>query len=98
ARMPVVFEQAIVNMREGMAKGIVEPRVLMEKVLPQLDANIADDVEKSIFWGPVTNMPKDFAAADRERLTTAFRNLIGTQLTPAYRKLRNFIADEYLPK
>src|SRR6185369_10607231 len=43
-------------------------------------------------------MPNDFSAADRERLTVAFRNLIGTQLTPAYRKLRTFIADEYLPK
>jgi len=98
ARLPVVFEQAIVNMREGMAKGIVEPRVLMEKVLPQLDANITDDVEKSIFWGPVTNMPKEFPVADRERLTVAFRNLVGLQLTPAYRKLRTFIADEYLPR
>jgi uncharacterized protein (DUF885 family) len=43
-------------------------------------------------------MPKDFSDADRERLTTAFRNLISTQLNPAYRKLRTFIADEYLPK
>ncbi|HET7809047.1 MAG TPA: DUF885 family protein [Steroidobacteraceae bacterium] len=98
ARLPVLFEQAMVNMREGMSKGLVEPRVLMEKVLPQLDANITDEVEKSIFWGPVTNMPKDFPAAERERLTVAFRNLVGTQLTPAYRKLRTFIADEYLPK
>ncbi len=98
ARIPVLFEQAMVNMREGMQAGIVEPRVLMEKVLPQLDANAPDEVEKSIFWGPVTNMPKDFSAADRERLTVAFRNLVGTQLTPAYRKLRNFIASEYLPK
>jgi uncharacterized protein (DUF885 family) len=94
----VIFEQAIVNMRAGMKAGLVQPRVLMEKVLPQLDANITDDVEKSIFWGPVTNMPKEFSAADRERLTTAFRNLIGTQLVPVYRKLRTFIADEYLPK
>lgn len=98
ARIPVVFEQAMVNMREGMQAGLVEPRVLMEKVLPQLDANSPDDVEKSIYWGPVTKMPADFSAADRERLTTAFRNLIGTQLTPAYRKLRKFIAEEYLPK
>jgi uncharacterized protein (DUF885 family) len=98
ARGPVVFEQAIVNMREGMKAGIVQPRVLMEKVLPQLDANTVDEVEKSIFWGPITNMPREFSAADRERLTTAFRNLIGTQLTPAYRKLRKFIAEEYLPK
>jgi len=98
ARAPVIFEQAILNMREGMKEGLVQPRVLMDKVLPQLDANITDDVEKSIFWGPVTRMPQEFSAADRERLTAAFRNLIGTQLTPAYRKLRTFIADEYLPK
>jgi uncharacterized protein (DUF885 family) len=98
ARVPVLFEQAILNMREGVKAGIVQPRVLMEKVLPQLDANIPDDVEKSIFWGPISQMPKDFSAADRERLTAAFRNLIGTQLAPAYRKLRTFIADEYLPK
>jgi uncharacterized protein (DUF885 family) len=98
ARFPVIFEQAMVNMREGMQAGLVEPRVLMEKVLPQLDANAVDDVEKSVFWGPVAKMPAEFSAADRERLTTAFRNLIGTQLTPAYRKLRKFIAEEYLPK
>ena len=98
ARIPVIFEQAMVNMREGMKQGLVEPRVLMEKVLPQLDANISEDVEKSIYWGPVTRMPADFSAADRERLTTAFRNLVATQLNPAYRKLRSFIADEYLPK
>ncbi len=98
ARIPVVIDQAIVNMREGMKAGIVEPRVLMEKVLPQLDANAVDEVEKSIFWGPVTKMPAEFSAADRERLTIAFRKLITTQLNPAYRKLRVFIADEYLPK
>ena len=98
ARAPVILEQAIVNMREGMKAGVVQPRVLMEKVLPQLDANAVDDVEKSVFWGPVTKMPADFSAADRERLTAAFRNLIATQLNPAYRKLRAFIADEYLPK
>jgi uncharacterized protein (DUF885 family) len=98
ARAPVLIEQAMVNMREGMAQGVVQPRVLMEKVLPQLDANVSEDVEKSIFWGPVTRMPADFSAADRERLTTAFRNLVGLQLNPALRKLRTFIAEEYLPK
>ncbi len=98
AKGPANFDQAIVNMREGIKAGIVQPRVLMEKVLPQLQANIADEAEKSIFWGPVTNFPKDFSAADRERLTTAFRVMITTQLTPAYRRLHAYIATEYLPK
>ena len=39
----VWIDQAIVNMREGMAKGVVQPRPVMEKVLPQLDAMIVDD-------------------------------------------------------
>jgi uncharacterized protein (DUF885 family) len=98
ARVSTLFDQAIANMREGMKQNIVEPRVLMEKVLPQLDANTVDDVEKSIFWGPVNKLPAEFAAKDKERLTLAFRALISATLNPAYRKLRTFIADEYLPK
>ncbi len=95
---PALLDQAIVNMREGIKANIVEPRVLMEKVLPQLDANIVDDPTKSIFWGPAAKLPAEFSAADKQRLTDAFTALINTKLTPAYRRLRAFIADEYLPK
>jgi uncharacterized protein (DUF885 family) len=98
AQGPPIFDQAITNMREGVKAGVVQPRVLMEKVLPQLTANITDDVEKSIFWGPVKNMPKEFSQADRDRLTAAFRALISTQLMPAYQRLNAYIANEYLPK
>jgi uncharacterized protein (DUF885 family) len=45
AKAPAIFDQAIANMREAVPKGIVQPRVLMEKVLPQLDANIVEDPE-----------------------------------------------------
>ena len=98
AKYPVVFDQAITNMREGVKQNLVQPRVLMEKVLPQLDANIVDDPEKSIFWGPITNMPAAIPAAERERLTAAYRALITTRLVPAYTRLRAYIADEYLPR
>jgi uncharacterized protein (DUF885 family) len=98
SKAPAVFDQAIANMREAVPKNIVQPRVLMEKVIPQLDANIVDDPEKSIFWGPIAKLPKEFSAADRERLTAAFRTLITTQLNPAYQRLRAYIANEYLPK
>ncbi len=98
SKAPAIFDQAIVNMREGVKQNIVQPRVLMEKVIPQLDANIVVDAEKSIFWGPVKKFPAGFSAADKERLTAAFRTAITTQLVPAYQRLRTYIADEYLPK
>ena len=97
AVLPAMFDTAIGNMREGMKAGVVQPRALMEKVIPQLDALIKDDPTQTLFWGPIQNMPKDFPAADRERLTTAYRAMIADQVIPAYKRLRTFINDEYLP-
>jgi uncharacterized protein (DUF885 family) len=96
-RLPILFDQAIANMREGIARGIVQPKVLMQKVLPQLDAIVADDPEDTNFWGPIERMPQEFDDADGKRLTAAYRAMIGEQVVPAYRRLRSFIADEYLP-
>ncbi|HBN55082.1 MAG TPA: DUF885 domain-containing protein [Stenotrophomonas sp.] len=95
--VPALFDQAMANMREGMAAGVVQPRALMEKVLPQLDAVIKPTAEESIFWAPVRNMPEDFSAEDRERLTAEYKRMIEYRLLPAYRALRGFIATQYLP-
>jgi uncharacterized protein (DUF885 family) len=98
AKAPAVFDQAIANMREGVKQNIVQPRVLMEKVIPQLDANIVADPEKSVYWGPIANFPKDFGATDKERLTAAYRTLISAHLVPAYQRLRDYISGEYLAR
>jgi uncharacterized protein (DUF885 family) len=91
-------DQAIVNMREGAATGYTLPHVLTERVLPQLDAHIVAKAEDSLYWGPIRNLPVDFPAADRERLTAAYRSAIETKVVPAYRKLRDYLRDDYLPK
>ena len=95
------FEQAvdvsIANMREGMRTGIVQPRVLMERVLPQLSAHVVDDVTTSLFWGPITNLPADFSPAERARLTAAYTAAIRDRVVPAFRRLHDFVRDEYMP-
>jgi uncharacterized protein (DUF885 family) len=98
ARLPVLFDTAIANMREGVQRGVVQPRPVVVKVLPQLDALIKDRPEETAFWGPITRMPETFPAAERDRLTSAYRKLIADELMPAYRELRAFLAEEYLPK
>ncbi|MDR0182704.1 DUF885 domain-containing protein [Lysobacter arvi] len=98
ANAPVLFDQAIANSREGVKNGVVQPRALMVKVIPQLDALIKDKAEDTLFWGPIKNFPADFSDADKQRLTAQYKQLIETQLMPAYRELRTFVADEYLPK
>ena len=96
------FEQAvdaaIANMREGMASGIVQPRILMERVLPQLSAHVVDDPTTSLFYGPVTSMPESFTPAERERLTAAYTAAIRDRMVPTFRRLHDFVRDEYMPR
>ncbi|PPU78093.1 DUF885 domain-containing protein [Xanthomonas cucurbitae] len=95
--IPDLFDQAITNMRAGMQAGVVQPKVLMQKVLPQLDAIIARNAEDSLFWGPIRNLPADLPDAEKQRLTAEYERLIEYRIMPAYRALRGFIATEYLP-
>ena len=90
-------DQAITNMREGVEVDVVNPIILMERTLPQLQAHIVADTTESLFYGPVTNMPESFNAEDRQRLTNEFENSIEQVIVPAYRRLHAFILDEYLP-
>ncbi|MFO1407894.1 MAG: DUF885 domain-containing protein [Steroidobacteraceae bacterium] len=91
-------DQAIANMREGVAKGYTLPRVLAERVLPQLESQVVAKPEDSSFWGPIRNLPAGFPAADRERLTAAYRAMIEQKIFPTYRRLHDYMRDEYLPK
>ncbi len=91
-----IVDQMIANMQEGMKQGIVQPRILMEKVLPQLQSQMVDDIAQSAFYQPVANMPEDFSAEDRDRLTTAYEEKIANAIIPAYARMNNFLGDEYL--
>jgi uncharacterized protein (DUF885 family) len=91
-------DAAIAGMREGMARGVVQPRVLMERTLPQLAAHVVADSAQSVFWGPITNMPAGVPPAERARIAAAYGAAIRGRIVPAYRRLHDFVRDEYLPR
>jgi uncharacterized protein (DUF885 family) len=98
SKLPTLFDQSIANSREGVKAGVVQPKALMVKVLPQLDALIKDKAEDTLFWMPVKNLPASFSAADKQRITAEYKQLIEQELMPAYTRLRTFVAEEYMPK
>ena len=90
-------DSAIVNLREGIQRGIMQPRVVIERTLPQLDAMIVADPQASLFYQPIQRLPAHFTSAERARLSGAYRGAIESKVLPAYRKLVEFIRGEYLP-
>lgn len=91
-------ESAMARLREGMEAGIVLPRVLVERTLPQLAAHVVDRPEDSLFFLPVASFPEGMPEAERARLTEAWRATIRERLVPAYRRRHDFLRDEYLPR
>lgn len=87
---------AVTNMRTGMTKGHVLPRALIKKVIPQMADLAKLPVEDHVFYAPIKRMPEGFSAADRQRLTVAYADMVKTKIIPAFQNLQDFLAGEYL--
>jgi uncharacterized protein (DUF885 family) len=96
--LAVWMDQAVVNMRQGATTGVVQPRAVMAKVLGQLDAMVVPQAKDSQYYAPVRTFPATFSAADRDRLTAEYTRTLDGTLLPAYKRLRDFVRDEYLPQ
>jgi uncharacterized protein (DUF885 family) len=95
---PVWADSAIANFRQGLKAGVVLPRALVVKMIPQLDAMLVTDPTKSLFYGPIAKLPETLPAAEKARLANAYQQAIRTDLVPTYQKLSTFLKTEYLPR
>ena len=93
-----LVDSAIARMQQGLAAGVVQPRLVMANVVEQLDAMLAEGVERSSFYRPVANFPAEVPEADRPRLRAAYSQSISGKIRPAVTRLRDFIRDRYLPR
>jgi len=92
-----VLDNAVLRFRQGMASGVVESKLTVRNMIGQIDALLAQPIEKSPFYSPVTAFPQTIPEAARPALRNAYAASLRDQIYPAYRRLRAFLADEYLP-
>lgn len=93
----VLLDRAIGRFREGMKTGVVQPKLVINNVIDQLNLQIAQGVEGSTFYGPVKNFPEGISATDQSRLRADYAATIKMGIIPAYVRLRDFLKNEYLP-
>ncbi len=91
------LDTCIVKMKQGIRQGVVLPRALVAKMIPQLDPFIHVPLEKNLFYAPILLMPGDFPATEKERLRNAYAGMIQDRLVPTYKALQDFIINTYLP-
>ena len=96
AEYVAITDRAIDWFRKGMDSGVLETKLTIGNVIEQLDTQLEMPLEESPLWMPVANMPDDFSAEEKSRLTREYR--ASTQaIYDAHTRMRDFLREEYLP-
>jgi uncharacterized protein (DUF885 family) len=97
-QMPRYFDENMIQMRKGMAEGLMPARILLEKVVTQSNGLATQTPEQSPFAQPFAKFPSGISEADQKRLREAGLAAIRDSVLPAYVKFTKFVRDEYAPK
>ncbi|WP_037503243.1 DUF885 domain-containing protein [Sphingomonas jaspsi] len=90
------LDAAIERMKQGQAAGVVETKLTVRNMIEQFDNQLKQPVEESPFYGPIRSLSKDIGEADKARLTAAYRDEIANDLYPAMKRVRDYLANDYL--
>ena len=93
----VWIDSALVYMKKGMAKGIVLPKALTTKMIPQFEGMATTKVEDNLFYSAIKLMPATFSIEVKKDLETKYSAKINEKLIPQYKKMVDFLKNEYLP-
>lgn len=89
--VPAYIETETANHREGLRRGYSAPRHNVELAITELDTLLATPIEQSPLYDPAR---RDSTAAFQAEL----RRIIETDIVPAMRRYRDFLATEYLDR
>lgn len=96
-KIPTAFRQITDNMLTGTDDHRVPPKFLLEKVLTQVNALVAQKPEDSPFALPLKKFPASISAADQARYHDAILAAISKQVYPAYQRFAKFLQGVYIP-
>jgi len=97
AALPVYLDQYAAQLQHAASGKRTQPRVIMDRVLPQLQMQSVDKPENSPFFERFRQYPDAVPEVDRQRLTAAARRVIADSVIPAYRRFAGVFRDVYLP-
>lgn len=93
----VAMDRSLDRLKQGVAAGVVQPRLVSERVLSQLDHHVTGGVDAMPLMMPVQSFPDTISAADQARLKAEYTAMVGGKVLPAYTRMRDYVRDVYLP-
>ena len=96
--LPDFVDQHFVNLREGLEKGVSQPRVIFEGYESTYNDHIVADYQDSFYYSPFKNLPEGLSKGQVDSVLTAAQEVVETKVTPQFKRIKKFFEEEYLPK
>jgi uncharacterized protein (DUF885 family) len=84
-------------LRAGIAAERTLPAVILRGYEPTIETHIVDDPERSLLYEPLRKFPPTVPESEHQRLREAARLAIRDGVVAGYRRLRDFMRNEYVP-
>lgn len=97
SQLPAWLAQATTNMREGMRRGIVQPKPVVAAALKQLQGLLGDCATAHPYCAPIRSFPASITPAEREVLSRDYQSTVNGRVVPALQRFSAFVESEYLP-
>jgi len=104
--LPDVVDQYLPLLREGLEKGVSQPRVIFNGYESTYDSQIVSDYKESFYYEPFLSLPSTLESTPsavegqslKDSLLIAAKQAIEKSVIPSFKRVKSFFEDEYLPK
>ncbi|NAS29729.1 DUF885 family protein [Flavobacteriaceae bacterium R38] len=96
--MPALVDQYLPLLREGLEKGVSQPRVIFKGYESSYNDHIVDDFKDSFYYGPFKSLPEGLTESQKDSILTAAESAITNSVVPEFKKIKTFFEEEYFPK
>ncbi len=96
--IPTYVNQHLVLLREGLEKGVSQPRVIFNGYESTYDTHIVDDATESFYYSPFKNLPNTIEGPLRDSIVDAAKMIVANDVIPQFKKIKAFFEGEYFPK
>lgn len=96
--IPVFVNQHFVNLREGLEKGVSQPKVIFNGYESTYEDHIIADFSDSYFYKPFKSLPENITQDQKDSILSAAKIAIENSVIPQFKRIKTFFEDEYLPK
>ena len=85
--------------KAGLEKNITQPKLVTKAVILQINSILNSNIEENPYLKVFKNADESFFLPNEKKLLIEnVKSLIENEINPAYRKLNEFLQNEYLPK